>query len=284
MKSASFFASDSVRTFLVRAHNQVFHGRWDMPETISIELSQACNRHCVYCPQSLAPKKQQIVSQELWKMFLNRLDEIKWRGIVTFHLFNEPTIVPKFPEYVRELKARRPKCLPYLFTNGDRPAVIEEALQAGLFMATITEHPPFKEGWAEPVEKLKKKWGMHVRIQRIAQSSEDVPSDFKGEIIDMHNQAGRFDLAEPITKCIHEAGALTIDFEGNMLLCCRDYDHEYKFGNIMDGSIKDLWYSPKAVKTRQLVAKGISATKLCNGCFQPYREEKKASTEAVATT
>ena len=286
MKLVSFFPNPAIKTLAIRMHNLIFHGGWGLPEMISLELSQACNRRCFYCPQSTTPKKQQIVSQEVWNTFLKRLEEINWRGIVAFHFFNEPTLVPKFPEYVREVKARLPKCMPYLFTNGDRPAIIEEALQAGLFVATISQHPPFKEGWSEPIDALKKKWGMHVRVQRIlpvAEAGKPV-DDFNGEIIEMHNQAGRIDVAwEPLKKCIHESGAMWIDVEGNMLMCCRDYDHEYKFGNIMDRGIKDIWYSPKALKIRQLVSKGVSATKLCNGCFQPNAgPEKQASTEAVA--
>jgi radical SAM protein with 4Fe4S-binding SPASM domain len=288
MKLVSFFPNAAIKTLAIRTHNLIFHQGWNMPEMISLELSQACNRHCVYCPQDLAPKKQQIASQEVWKTFLNRLEEIHWRGIVAFHFFNEPTLVPKFPEYVRELKQRIPKCMPYLFTNGDRPAVIEEALQAGIFVATITQHPPYKEGWSEPIDALKKKWGMHVRVQRILPVAEagKKQDGFNGEVIEMHNQAGRIDVEwEPFEKCIHESGAMWIDYQGNMLMCCRDYEHEYKFGNIMDRGIKDIWYSPKAVKVRQLVNKGISATKLCDGCFEGNsKNPKKPATEAVAAT
>lgn len=287
MKLVSFFPSPAIKTLAIRVHNLMFHGGWNLPELISLEISQACNRHCIYCPQNEAPKKQKIVTQEVWKTFLNRLEEMNWRGIVAFHFFNEPTLVPKFPEYIRELKQRIPKCMPYLFTNGDRPAIIEQAFQAGLFVATITQHPPYKEGWDEPINALKKKYGMHVRVQRILPVAEagKKQDNFNGEVIEMHNQAGRIDVEwEPFEKCIHESGAMWIDVEGNMLMCCRDYEHEYKFGNIMDRSIKDIWYSPKSVKVRKLVNKGISATKLCNGCFEGNsKNPKKTSTEAVAT-
>ena len=228
-----------------------------MPKGIGLEISTACNRRCHYCPQSITPMKQKIVSNEVWEMFLKRLEEIKWRGMVTFHSYNEPTIVPNFPDYVKELKSRLPHCFPLLFTNGDKPDAINEAMKSGVFLAIITEHPPFKESWPGPIDDLKKKWGWRIRVQRI---------------LNPHNQAGRMAeiKCEPMTKCVDNVEGMGIDVDGNMGLCCVDYEHNYNkmFGNILEKSIKEIWFSKAAVETRRKLAAGIPVTKLCHGCFQ----------------
>ena len=61
---------------------------------------------------------------------------------------------------------------------------------------------------------------------------------------------------------------MRISVDGDMLLCCLDYDRAHKFGNIADKSIRELWYSPEAKEARRLVGGGIPATPLCDGCFQ----------------
>jgi GTP 3',8-cyclase len=253
----NFFPHPAIKRLCVKTHNALFHGGWNMPSAIGLEISTACNRRCHYCPQSITPQKQKIVSPEVWETFLKRLEEIKWRGMVTFHSYNEPTLVPGFANYVKALKSRLPHCFPLLFTNGDRPAVIDEAMQAGVFLAIITEHPPFKESWPGPIEQLKKKWRRRIRVHRI-----DHP----------HDQAGRIKeiKCEPMTECVDNVEGMGIDVEGYMGLCCVDYEHNYKqmFGNILDKSIKELWYSETALETRRKLAAGIPVTKLCHGCFQ----------------
>lgn len=227
-----------------------------MPTAIGMEISTACNRRCHYCPQSVTPQKQKIVTRETWERFLSRLEEIPWRGMVTFHSYNEPTIVPGFPDYVRELKSRLPHCFPLLFSNGDKPDVIDESMKAGVFLAIITEHPPFKPTWRPRIEELEKKWGWRIRAKRLSS---------------LHNQAGRMkDIeCEPMTKCIEAVGGMGIDVDGNMGLCCVDYEHNYRnlFGNIHEKTIKEIWFSKRAVEVRRMLANGQPATVLCNGCF-----------------
>ena len=145
----------------MRAVNWFRHGfRLGLPTALGIELSTACNRSCSYCPQSINKPKQSIISPMVWRRFLEALREFGWNGMVGLHRFGEPTLVPRLELYVHDLKVARPRCLPVLFTNGDRPEVIERCLRAGLARAIITCHEGTDEmKWIPPLEKLRREFG-----------------------------------------------------------------------------------------------------------------------------
>lgn len=156
----------------LRIFNTLRHWRFGLPSALGLEIATACNRACSYCPQSIGKfRKEQgdlFVTDEVWRAFISRLVEFRWRGMVGLHRYSEPTRHPKFAAFVEELANLG--TLPFLFTNGDYPEVLDEALAKGLFRALITQHDPVKPGWFEGVLKLQRKYGpKRVRIRRLTE-------------------------------------------------------------------------------------------------------------------
>lgn len=241
----------------LRAWNIWRHKRWDVPDGIGFETSTACNRSCSYCPVSVWPKvKQQVVSDEMWGIFLYRLREFKWRGIVTFHLFNEPSLVAKSPQLVADIKALG--CLPYMFSNGDRPDMVAKWCEAGAYRVRVTEHEPYREDWLPGIKRVADRYPKQVIIQRLWREM-------------MNNHAGQVALeVKPMETC-HAARAISISVNGQVGLCCEDADHEANFGNINTQSIQEIWDSPAYRNARERTARGVSARgsvgRFCDACF-----------------
>lgn len=238
--------------------NVLRHGRFGLPSALGIELSTGCNRSCSYCPQSLDPKpRQKIVTKDVWETFLRRLDEFRWNGMVGLHRFGEPTLVPDFHLYVRQLKEARPRCMPVLFSNGDRPDVIRRAFESGLYRAIITCHEGTDESkWLPPLNDLLARYGSgKMWIRKLEK---------------LGNHAGKMEhiTVEPLTHCADKSSGIGFDVNGTAFMCCEDPDLKTAiWGSIMTKSIHDIWFNPHYVEIRRKLAAGEPVLPICRGCF-----------------
>ncbi len=244
-----------VPTAGIRAYNFARHGlRFGLPTIIGIEIATACNRRCHYCPVSIDPMKQEIISEEMWALFKSRLREYRWRGILGMARYNELSLVPKSERYVRELVELG--CLPLIPSNGDKPDVVRKWCEAGAKRIEITQHPPDKDGWLDAIAEVQKE---HPKIIRIRRIEPDV----------LHNQAGMVPAqTNPRTHACLSVLGLTVDVYGDALLCCLDYYRKHQYGNIKDKSLEQIWTDLNYVKVRKLIGERKPGAALCKGCSE----------------
>lgn len=240
------------RLSFTRTRNFLRYGDTGYPLFIRLEISTACNRRCYYCPQSVAPLKQRIVSPEVWQTFLFRLKEMPWRGYTDIIHFNEPSLVPNSENYIADLVRIGTK--PFTASNGDRPDVIEKWINAGIHRVWVTEHPPFKPGWREPLDRLVERYPGKVVIRKLERSSMD-------------NRIGTVDIDVPQMKRCRNSDGMVIDIDGNVLLCCLDYYKTHTFRNIKDWSLKYLWFDPMYERIRKTAQRGEPVLEICKKCL-----------------
>jgi radical SAM protein with 4Fe4S-binding SPASM domain len=204
----------------------------------------------------LTPVKQQIITPDMWALFLRRLQEFRWRGLVGFHRFGEPLLVPQFHRYISELLSACPKSIPILFTNGDRHQELALAMEAGLKRVIITEHESTKPGWADPLLQLQRRHGgRRIRIRRLKKYG---------------NHAGTMKhiQVEPLEFCDSKSSGFGIDINGNLLMCCEDFQLKTAiWGNIQEKSLEELWFNHAYVSMRRRLRAGLPTLDICKGCF-----------------
>lgn len=239
---------------LIQAFNAVRHFRMGLPTSLGIEIATACNRRCYYCPVSVAPMKQQIIDEKMWELFKFRLQELGWKGMVGMARYNELSLVPNSSRYVEEL--HKLGVMPQIPTNGDKPEVIREWCRAGAKRIEVTQHPPSKPGWLEAVEAVRQEFPRIISVRSI---TPDV----------MHNQGGYVEVSAK--KKSHPCTAmmgLTVDINGDALLCCLDYYRENKFGNIQDKSLAEIWYAKEYADVRRKIRARQVGAAICAGCSE----------------
>jgi radical SAM protein with 4Fe4S-binding SPASM domain len=59
---------------------------------------------------------------------------------------------------------------------------------------------------------------------------------------------------------------VSIDYDGNMLLCCQDFLSKYKFGNLKSEKIIDIWNKKKYKDIRDSIKSGIWPLEICSIC------------------
>ena len=61
----------------------------------------------------------------------------------------------------------------------------------------------------------------------------------------------------------------TLDFEGNLIICCEDYNAEYRYGNVFDDGFLNVWKT--SLNHRREIFLGNYREYICQVCsgFEP---------------
>lgn len=232
-------------------------GDWHHFFAIYCETHTVCNRGCHYCPVSTDRRAKAEITAGDWALFLRRLREYRWRGLVGLLRFNEPLLDKQIVKRVRQLKEQG--CKPLLYSNGDllTDALANELVEAGLFRCYLTNHPPEKPGWVERIRDIVA-WYPKEFILKPAV----IPEPIGGLNIGLH----------PYSDCTLPSWALCFDHALNGILCCHDYRGEHRFGNLRRASIGEVWNNPRFRAQRQQLRAGKPTLPICRDCFQ-FSEE-----------
>ncbi len=231
------------------------------PKEIKIELSTACNRSCSYCPQSLAPQKQRFINSEILDVIIYRLQEFKWDGHINFGFFEEPLLSPHFESQVQKIHDSLPHCVLNMFTNGDKltRSVFERLTQAGLSSFIVNRHPPYSDEWDSRILELCKLYPDRIQITELRDNN-------------LHNRGGLVrDLLRPNVmagaKFCRAPECVVISIDGDVLLCCDDYNHENILGSLVKSRLDEIYYGKRATYLRQQLRNGnFNVTGMCRKC------------------
>ena len=242
----------TLKALLIKWHARWCLRKWDVPVRLVMAVSAHCSRHCWYCPQSGAPRPEKIVSPEMWNTFLFRLREFRWRGLVGLQLHNELGCVPNSEKYVRDVV--NAGCWVVIFSNGDFPDHIEKWMQVHPWRVRvlITQHQPTNAQWEARLKPVQLRHPFRISVGRI---DHDLLFNHAGLVKAVKNPLP-FD-------CITHAD-ISIDPDGNALLCCIDYNSVNQLGNIKDWTLAQIWQHGK--DKRERLKLGIPAMKLCESC------------------
>lgn len=192
---------------------------------IAIGISNVCNysnRH-PQCPVHHMKSKDILPSELVYKI-LDELAEYGYKGGILFQWLNEPMIDPRLFLFIKYAREKMPEARIVFNTNGYwvTKEMMDELIDIGL-TALYTTAYTIKE------------------YDRLKEIESDLPHlitpvqfvDFLGGYTNEDNI-----IPDPCYAPFSEA---TIDHYGNLILYCRDYKSKYKFGNIKDCTLKELF-------------------------------------------
>lgn len=231
---------------------------------ISLETITACNLRCSYCPNSVYDrgllKNKKLMTIELFHKIIDELAELGWAGQLQPHLYGEPLLDSRIIEFVKYAKMKIKKVCIDLYSNGELLTVplYQELVKAGVDIFTITQHrdlPP--EGVLDVIAYREKVGSDNVGFSFCKLKPDDLTS--RGGIIKTKDVVKKGPCSWPIHN-------ISVDSDGNVLICCEDYLGQVKIGNVREKKLIDIWNDSSYRKIRKDINNGIFEFDLCKKC------------------
>jgi radical SAM protein with 4Fe4S-binding SPASM domain len=277
-----------------------------MPIRIWIEPTNNCNFKCVMCPhKDISESKRGYMDLKLYNKIIDQCS--KFRPSINLFLGGEPMLHPNI-EYMI-IYAHSKHLIVRLETNGsifksdmmaDPPDVISfsvdgydkhtyEQNQVGsnfettisnikhtlklkldrkpfVYMTTINlpnvkDNKDFKDSFKELLPKDK------IDCYRTVE-----PHNFGGSI---SNSITGLNCDKKYRRCVLPWASISIRWNGDMMLCCMDFNTSYCIGNANNMTIAEAWNNDKAISLRRnLISKKLDELPLCKNCSYPYSKRQ----------
>jgi len=237
------------------------------PSHVEFELTNNCQIACIMCPHKIMKRERGYMS---WEIFKKAVDECRHRVNTSYlHQIGEPLLHPKLIEMIN-----------YVEQGGIRTSIstncllLDENMAEKILDSQLSEITLCLDSLnAETYEKIRigsnfkkvmenismflykkeeRRSKMHVQVQMIKMQENRKEWDSfkvgKADEILVKNYstfAGNVNKNEAENKyrfgCRKSLNCLTIQWNGDMVICCRDYEGVTKAGNISTDTIEAVW-------------------------------------------
>ena len=271
------------------------------PMSLGIEVTNACNLKCIMCHRQVMTRKIGYMDFDLFKECVRQGIEMGVKMIVPFN-YGEPLLHPRLVEMVEYIKTQSRETIVKINTNG---MLLTKEYARGLMGAGIDEITFSLEGCTkESHEKIAKgsnyekvlanlmdlidmkkgNEGPQIRVCMVRM--EETVSEMKRftrrwrplvdsiSIHDMNTGYGtlkdRRVEKSPLSRkvpCRELWSKLQILWNGDVTVCCVDYDGKLKIGKIPNNSLNELWFGMRLQKMREIhQARVFPKIPICNKC------------------
>jgi len=86
-------------------------------------------------------------------------------------------------------------------------------------------------------------------------------------------EIGEYDKYPPFMPCPFSWQYLVVQWNGDVVACCRDYNAENKMGNVKRASLEEIWNSKKYTTFRENMIRGNYTHSICQTCMNIYYTE-----------
>ena len=245
-----------------------FTDKGPLPSFIDLNSGEFCNRKCPFCPRSdpsTYPNQKLFLNKKLAIAIESQLREINFQGILNICGTGEPLAHPNIFE-VTEILSKSVHV--EVVTNGDylNKKNIGLLYAAGLKQLVISAYdgphqiPKFDKLMkdclvSKDLYNIRKRWFSEEEGYGIKKTNRGGLLDEEFEKEDVNNH------------CAYPHYSLTIDFNGDVLLCVQDWTRKVKFGNVYAETIEEIWFSKRMNEYRKNLIKGRDkAGTPCTNC------------------
>lgn len=277
---------------------------------IIIETTNFCNAKCIMCPHVTMKRPQRTMDDKTFNQIISKLkkEKIKPNAFI-LNGFGEPLIDSKLISRIIFIKKEFPNSKIKFYSNLSlaNAKIIKDLVLSGLDELNISLNGYNRQNYEKVMkinydktiknlkELIKTKNNLHsllkIRISMtLVKANENSAKQFiekwnplvdsvsvnkvhgyNSGVKDIGNKF-KINFKKPAFPCRYIWDTITIDVNGEVVLCCLDYESQYNFGNINSKSILKSFYSPKFELIRKqhlkLQSKNI---KICQRCYTPYK-------------
>lgn len=277
---------------------------------IIIETTNFCNARCIMCPHVSMKRSTKNMDDLTFNKIINQIQKegINPNAFI-LNGFGEPLIDPKIIDRIKLIKKEFPNSKIKFYSNLNlaNKTLVRKIIRSGLDEINISLNgydaksyqQVMKINYKKTIEnlknliKFKKEIGADIKIRismtlvkqnektvqkfikrwapKVDSVSVNKVHDYNGSVHNI-NDKFKINFKKIAFPCRYLWDTIIINVDGEIGLCCLDYESQYKFGNIKSQQILKSFYSPKFESIRkqhlQLKSKDI---KICSQCYTPYK-------------
>lgn len=241
--------------------------------TVEVNTTELCNRTCVFCPRhnpEVFPNRHLHMTPEGARTICKNLsnDDYTFTGKISFSGFGENTMNKSFPQIIGEFRNALPNATLECNTNGDRIDFdyVKLIYDMGLDFLYINlydgpEQMDHFKNMLIGIDESKYKFRMHwsQADHGLILNNRSGTIDWIGiEETEVEKLQGK--------PCHYPFYKLFLDWNGDVLFCSNDWGREHVVGNLMQQSLRDVWFSLPMNKIRKSLIKGDRSHSPCNKC------------------
>lgn len=266
---------------------------------IQIEIVQGCNRLCDFCGlNKIADKRIKYMERSVFDAFVEQIvSDCKDNIRIDFAVHGEPLLHPDIVSYIQQLRGAKPKSQISIISNGiiATKELISNLFKAGinylmfdmydnqrhnLRLETILKNQtiPVLNFYEDNINIWSYKGHTQQNIiytppisthsgNRRTRVLHTAGGNMPEEVYNKYKiNRSEIPLHQRCSKPFYEC---SINYNGNVCLCCEDWQHSFIIGNIMTNSIHTIFNSDKMQEARYLLYnKRRDLIPLCSRCTQ----------------
>ena len=290
---------------------------------IQIQTIEFCNLKCDFCPNHyliwdrLDNKKKGIphkaMSIENYTKIVRNLADLNFTGRISPYLMNEPLMdKDRMVEIIGITRENLPESPIKINTNGTglTTKLLSDMIDAGLTSIQVDDY--FDDKYAERLYKQLKPFegvngkcfitlNSNYNVNQVKKRNQDVTEPHFGPFT-YWNRAGLTnvnpDMPVPQKDCVWPTNHMVIKHDGDVLLCCCDWEYKVVHGNVFTDRIEEVWTNASFQHYRDTLKQGrrdkLRMCRKCNkGSFNNEADrienlkvwmEKKSIGESVSET
>ncbi|MFH1030554.1 MAG: radical SAM/SPASM domain-containing protein [bacterium] len=264
---------------------------------IQIQTRTNCNRRCEFCANSYikhsAPRQ---MDDKLFQSIIIQLKNMGFNGRISPYLMNEPLLDNNLESKINYIKKMCPKAHIRINSNGDmlsteRLKSLFESGMDGLIVDCYDSLSQFKEMIAMAKNALTiypdiaVQPSFDIRILPIAQKYVRVCdcSDYGKNSSYLTNMAGivprNIGGKLPLKRsCFTIFEQMYINYRGDVILCCQDWNFDVIVGNAKKDSLQDIWMGESLTHYREKLLDGDrKKLLLCSTCDAASEDDNATS-------
>jgi len=277
------------------------------PFILQIENTNFCNAKCIMCPHTIMKRKESSMSFDDFVKICENVLPYEKITLITITGFGEPFMDSGIIEKIKWLNKNYPKIEIDIYTNASllRKDIVNKLLSLKLhkinFSINGTENSYYKIMklnyektkanilyFLEKKEELSLKYPLtNISLMILKENQKEIekiiafwkdkvdsimayaPSDWAGKLKGI-SFVTRNPFIEKRWPCLALWNSITVDVEGNVIMCCRDYESIVKFGNLIKTNIQEIRNSLKFRNLLEKQAKHDFKTPICAQCDNSF--------------
>ncbi len=305
-------AHNRFRNHLAYYHRSTFVS--GMPKVFSIEINNVCNLRCQFCPYQYMTRKKEFMSFVTFKKIIDEIKETT--NFIFLHNFGEPLLHPQLVRFINYASSKGIKVglstnctrltaeksiallksklyLIILCVDGATKKTYEMLRKGGNYEKVMNNVDNFLN-YRNRLGKIKR---VYVQIIQVKENKNEIKKFMKHwenkypdvgiSIKPFDTFGGKIKMKSSLTiadslkhkqryPCKWLWDMTVILSNGDVALCCRDYDGKIIIGNVKKNTLKKIWNSLAIRKERQHQINGRFDNGLCNNCPEWIGNESNA--------